>query len=239
MDAKRWVIPDIHGYADTLKAMLGQIMPQAHDHLIFLGDYIDRGPNAKGVIDEIMRLEAEGYKLTALRGNHEAFMIECYRFAQANEGWLKAGKRRAQRKEWFRHGGRETLASFGVKDIREVPETYIQWMEKLPYYHCFDDYVIVHAGLNFDMDNVFDDTHSMMWVKEFEVKPEKIQGRQLIHGHTPVHLEFVYNNIAQPDQGFLDLDNGVYMTDKQGFGNLLAYELNDKTLLTQYAVDKA
>ncbi len=236
--SKRWVIPDIHGYAKTLKALLSQIQPNTQDHLIFLGDYIDRGPDAKGVIDEIMRLEAEGYKVTALRGNHEAFLLESYYFAKENTGWLKSGKRKAQRKEWFRHGGKETIASFGVKDIVDIPEKYIKWIENLPYYHCFDDYVIVHAGFNFKIDNVFDDTHSMLWIKEFEVVPEKIQNRQLIHGHTPVHLEFIHHSIEQSDQSFLDLDNGVYFTKKQGFGNLLAFDLDSKMLIAQYAIDE-
>ncbi len=238
MTATRWVIPDIHGYAETLKALLAQIQPNIQDHLIFLGDYIDRGPDAKGVIDEIMRLQAEGYKVTALRGNHEQFLLDTYRFAKNNPGFWKTTKRKAQRKEWFRHGGKETLASFGVKDVMYVPEKYIQWIETLPYYHCFDDYVIVHAGLNFKIDNVFDDTHSMLWLKEFDVEPKKIQNRQLIHGHTPVHLELIHHYIGEEDQSFLDLDNGVYMTQKQGFGNLLAFNLDTRMLVAQYAIDK-
>lgn len=237
MSTQRWIIPDIHGYAKTLKALLAQLQPKKTDQLVFLGDYIDRGPNSKGVIDEIMQLQAEGYNVTALRGNHEAFLLEAYRFAVSNPGWLKSGKRKAQRKEWFRHGGKETIASFGVKHIEDIPETYIQWLDKLPYYHCFEDCVIVHAGLNFELENVFDDTHSMLWVKEFDILPEKIDNRLLIHGHTPVHLEFIHHSIADEQQTFLDLDNGVYLTNQNGFGNLLAYELDSKMLIAQYALD--
>ncbi|MCK5774959.1 MAG: serine/threonine protein phosphatase, partial [Bacteroidales bacterium] len=86
MNQKRWVIPDIHGYAKTLKSLLAQIRPAKEDHLIFLGDYIDRGPDSKGVIDEIMRLQNEGHRVTALMGNHESFLLSNYKYAQENTG---------------------------------------------------------------------------------------------------------------------------------------------------------
>ena len=76
---RQWVIPDIHGCSKTLKALIGeQIRPTRNDWFYFLGDYIDRGPDARGVIDFIIQLEADGFNVRRLRGNHEDFLLKVY-----------------------------------------------------------------------------------------------------------------------------------------------------------------
>jgi len=238
MNQKRWVIPDIHGYAKTLKALLAQIRPAKEDHLIFLGDYIDRGPDSKSVIDEIMRLQNDGYKVTPLLGNHEEFLLRNYNYAQENRGILGKLKPNRIKKEWFEFGGKDTLKSFGIRSVGRIPSKYIEWMNKLELYLEFKDYVIVHAGLNFKNDDVFKDKQTMLWAKEFKIIPSKIGYRQLIHGHTPVDLEYIHHCINLEKHDFLDLDNGVYMDKKMGFGNLLAFELNSRLLITQHNEDE-
>lgn len=238
MNQKRWVIPDIHGYSNTLKSLLAQIRPNKTDHLIFLGDYIDRGPDSKGVIDEIMRLQESGYKTTTLMGNHEEFLLQNLYYLRERKGLGRLFETNMLRKEWYEFGGKDTLKSFKVKSVKQVPMKYIQWMENLEYYLEFNDYVIVHAGLNFKPDNVFMDKKSMLWAKEFKIIPSKIGYRQLIHGHTPVDLEYIHHCINQEKHEFIDLDNGVYMTRKAGFGNLLAFELNSRLLITQHNEDE-
>ena len=238
MSQKRWVIPDIHGYAKTLKSLLAQIRPAKEDHLIFLGDYIDRGPDSKGVIDEIMHLQENGYKVTALMGNHEEFLLRNYKYPNENSSLLSKLTPNKLRKEWYEFGGKDTIKSFGVKDVTRIPIKYIDWFNKLDYYLEFKDYVMVHAGLNFKNEDVFADKQTMLWAKEFKIIPSKIAYRQLIHGHTPVDLEYIHHCISTKEHDFLDLDNGVYMTKKPGFGNLLAYELNSKLLVTQYNEDE-
>lgn len=238
MKQKRWVIPDIHGYANTLKSLLAQIRPSKEDHLIFLGDYIDRGPSSKAVIDDVMSLQAKGYRVTALRGNHEEFLLDNYNMASQNTGFFKSKEYKSIKKEWFEFGGKDTLKSFGVKSVLKIPQKYIDWMNQLEYFYEFSDYVLVHAGLNFKPDDVFADKKSMLWAKEFKIIPSKIGYRQLIHGHTPVDLEYIHHCINQEKHEFIDLDNGVYMSQKPGFGNLLAFELNEKLLITQHNEDE-
>lgn len=230
-----WIIPDIHGYAETLDSLLKQIRPAKEDQLIFLGDYIDRGPNSKGVLDMVMSLEQEGYNVIPLRGNHESYFVEAYHYDFTLKRGL-FGKKNGKQKAWFVHGGRETMKSFGTKDLREVPKKYIDWIEKTKLYHLTDDYIIVHAGMNFSIDDPFEDEFSMLWIKDFNVKPEKIGGRKVIHGHTPVSHEFIAEVIEKQDQDFIDLDNGVYMPGRNGFGNLMALELNSMQLIAQPAI---
>jgi len=139
MTQKRWVIPDIHGYAQTLQALLDQIRPSKTDHLIFLGDYIDRGPNSKGVIDIIRKLQNSGHKVTALLGNHEEFLLKSLHLAQNKKGFLSAFKPNKVKKEWMEFGGKDTLKSFGTKRIENITQDYIDWMKKLEYYIEFKD----------------------------------------------------------------------------------------------------
>ncbi len=76
---KKWVIPDIHGCVLTLKTLIEtQIKPNKNDHLIFLGDYIDRGPDSQGVIDYIMDMQKNDFNITALMGNHEDYCVRAY-----------------------------------------------------------------------------------------------------------------------------------------------------------------
>ena len=229
-----WIIPDIHGYVKALEGLLSQIQPSKSDLLIFLGDYIDRGPDSKGVMDKVMQLQHDGYQIVALRGNHESYMLEAYYQAISMGGGFFQKKNQKQ-KAWFEHGGKEALKSFGVKDLRKVPEKYIHWMEKTTLYYQTPEYVIVHAGLNFTLDDPFQDEHAMLWIKDFEVEPQKIGKRKVIHGHTPVSHEFIVESLNGEEFDFIDLDNGVYMEGRNGFGNLMALELDSKQLIVQPA----
>ncbi len=238
MKQKRWVIPDIHGYVKTLRSLLAQIRPSKEDHIIFLGDYIDRGPDSKGVIDEIMKLQEDGYHVTPLLGNHEEYLLKNYDYAVENNSFLKKWMPNKIKSEWFEFGGRETMISFGKRHASDIPQKYIDWMRSLDYYLEMEDCVIVHAGLNFKRQNVFQDKHAMLWVKEFDMDSSKIGNRQLIHGHTPVDLEYIHHCINQENHEFIDLDNGVFLSQKPGFGNLVAFELNKRILITQHNEDE-
>ncbi len=233
---KIWIFPDIHGYIKTLEELFLQIQPSKEEHLIFLGDYIDRGPDSKGVIDFIMDLQAKKYHVTALKGNHEEFFVEAYKEDFKIKRGL-FGKGNQKKKKWFEYGGKETMKSFGTKDLRKIPEKYIEWIDKLPLYYETPNYVIVHAGLNFKIENPFDDKHAMLWIKEFEIDQKKINGKKVIHGHTPVSHKFIQDTITSNRFDFIDLDNGVYMEKMSGFGKLMALELNSMLLLAQPAVD--
>lgn len=224
--SKIWVIPDIHGCSRTLKVLVeNMIVPDKNDHLIFLGDYIDRGPDSKGVIDYIMELEESGQKITTLMGNHEDYCLTAWEDDQSIKGFLGITPKSKTQREWELYGGKQCIESFGVERPREIPEKYIEWMKKLHYYVELDDFIVVHAGLNFEEANPFDDKFSMLWIREFEVIPEKINNKKIIHGHVPVNLEFIDMAVNNPESKFIDLDNGVYFSNRPGYGNLVALEL--------------
>ncbi|GAB1419836.1 metallophosphoesterase family protein [Bacteroidales bacterium] len=238
MNNKRWVIPDIHGCSKTLRSLIeNQIKPGKWDELIFLGDYIDRGPDSKGVIDYIMQLQHQEYSIRLLKGNHEEYCIKTYDEDKAKRSFLGLSFRTRAQKKWEMHGGKETLASFGVDLAGQIPDKYIDWMRELEMFIQTEKYIIVHAGLNFKIEDPLSDTFAMLWSKEFTVDPKKIHHKKVIHGHTPVDLEFMDYVIRSSAYHFIDLDNGVYMLNRAGFGNLIGFELQSGEYVVQPNID--
>lgn len=230
----RWIIPDIHGCAKTLQSLVESFLKiTKEDHLYFLGDYIDRGPHSKEVIDYIMDLQAQGYRVHCLKGNHEDYCVKA---------WVEDQKFHLLKPEiqrsWERVGAAETYKSFGGKRPRDIPEHYIEWMRNLDYYFELDKYILVHAGMNFNIDNPFEDLRSMIWVRNFKVDFNKTEGRRIIHGHIPVDYSFINHVIShQNNYDFIALDNGVFLTDHTDMGNLMAYNPDTNALLAQTNLD--
>ena len=212
--SQRWIIPDIHGCAKTLKVLLENMLKVTkNDQLYFLGDYIDRGPDGKGVIDYLMHLQKEEYNV------------------------LFGGKHPEQ-KEWEAVGAKATLESFGVKHPREIPQLYIDWMNACLPYVELEEYILVHAGMNFNIADPFEDTRSMMWTRKFKVDFNKSHGKKIIHGHIPVDYSFMNMVIEQNENyDFIALDNGVFVTDKPGLGNLTAFNPDTKQIVAQSNMD--
>ena len=236
---RTWVIPDVHGCLLTLLTLVEDLIGlRTDDSLIFLGDVIDRGPSSKGVIDYILKLKDEGINVKVLKGNHEEYMAKVFRDEQAKTGLRRMlGLKSVTFKDWMLYGGAETMSSFNANNVEAIPEKYIEWIESLDFYMQWKNFLIVHAGFNFELDDIFSDTESMMWIREYKIDPEKLGNRKIIHGHVPVSLEFINQSIYSNSFHFIDLDNGVYMNDKPGFGNLLALELNTMELLVQPNLD--
>ncbi len=236
---KRWVLPDLHGCAKTLRALVeDKINPSKEDEIYLLGDYIDRGPDPKGVIDFLMEMRDAGYVIKPLRGNHEEYIL----LALDNEKNLKRKffffkERNRLFEEWMRSGGRSTLESFGVRHVNQIPEKYVEWIRNLEYFYELDKYVLVHAGINFTRKDPFDDKHALLWSRSFHPEPEKIGNRTVVHGHVPVSVEFLKTILADPAKKYIPLDTGCYYPDKPGMGVLVGLELDSLELATQPNVE--
>ena len=236
---RTWVIHDVHGCLLTLRMLVEDLIGlRKDDSLIFLGDLIDRGPSSKGVIDYIIKLKEDGINAKVIKGNHEEYMANVFRDEEAKTGLRRMlGLKSVTFKDWMQYGGAETMSSFNVSFVEAIPVKYIEWIESLDFYMQWKNFLIVHAGFNFELDDIFSDTQSMMWIREYKIDPAKLGNRKIIHGHVPVSLEFINQSIYSNSFHFIDLDNGVYMNDKPGFGNLLALELNTMELLVQPNLD--
>ncbi len=228
----RWVVPDIHGHLKTLKYLIeDRIALTKDDEIYFLGDYIDRGPDSRGVLDYMMSLQEAGYNARFIRGNHEDYCIKAWEDDQRRVLF-----RSPIEKDWKKNGAVRTLQSFGVKRPREISKFYIDWLKKTEFYIELEDYILVHAGLNFNADNPFDDYRSMMWVRDFKVDRNKTGGKKVIHGHVPVEMSLI-DLFCDDNYDFVSLDNGIYYQNKDGFGNLLAFNIDTKEIIIQPNID--
>lgn len=235
---EHWVIPDIHGCAKTLRALIEDlIQPSKHDWIYFLGDYIDRGPSSKEVVDYVMYLQKEEYNIRTLMGNHEDYLIKSFEDELNLKSIMGIKQSNKKKKEWLFHGGKDTMKSFGLTDLKDFPKDYLEWMKSLEYYIELDNFYLVHAGFNFTIKNPFDDKDSMLWIREYDIDKKKIGNKRIVHGHVPVSLEFIDLNIKNKTYKYIDLDNGCYMTKRDGFGNLVALELNSLEYKVQYNLD--
>jgi len=225
---KKYAISDIHGCAKTFKALLDRISFSREDELYLLGDYIDRGPDSKGVIDHIWHLQETGHTVRCLRGNHEQMFLHAIDARDELYGIHET------------RGYSETLASFGTNNIDEIPKKYIKWMKGLDFYLEVDQYILVHAGLNFKSKNPFENKAELIWIRHWYEGIDRawLGDRIIIHGHTPTQQLDIKKSIRQlAEIPAIDIDNGCPF-ESFGFGNLCVFEMGTQQFTFQANIDR-
>lgn len=221
----RYCIGDIHACYKTLVKLVDIIMKKDQDaKLYFVGDYIDRGPGSKQVLDYLMILEEKKILLGSVRGNHEQMLLECYDNQQSILGTV-----------WQANKGMTTLKSFSDSaDVADkvnsiVPDKYYHWISSLPYYIELDDYLIVHGGFNFYSSEPFNDFYSMIWTREECYDEKKVKGKKIVHGHSTVQLDMLKNKLLNKEK-IINIDTGCVYVQHTGFGYLTALCLDNLEL---------
>jgi serine/threonine protein phosphatase 1 len=167
-------IGDIHGYAGVLRELLAAVQVRPDDQIITLGDYVDRGPDSRGVIDEMLALQKRG-QLIALRGNHDSMMLE----ARKGPDYLR---------EWLFCGGRSTLASYGDPEadglLEKVPAEHWKFLEEdcVDWYEI-DTHFFVHANANADLPLEEQPLYLLHWEALYDARPH-CSGKVMVCGHT-------------------------------------------------------
>ncbi|WP_292505240.1 metallophosphoesterase family protein [Methylobacterium sp.] len=171
-----YAIGDIHGCADALDRLLALIDHHSAGRprsLVFLGDYIDRGPDSDAVIARLRALEGcEPGCVTCLMGNHEALLIDAYRTGLGATAWLE-------------NGGNATLTSFGIDDPEDMPHELLTWVSGLPTVHADAQRYYVHAGFRPGQSGIDPNTRSRLWIREPFLRADFDFGKHVVHGHTP------------------------------------------------------
>ncbi len=188
-----WVIGDIHGCAEELNELLS-LLP-AEDRLIFVGDYVDRGPYSNRVID---RLLLERDRSEFLMGNHEAMMLAYYRDPASPEGrsWT-----------YWANGGQQTLQSYGLAldaPYDRYPQEHREFLENLQMYHEDDEIIVVHAGLRITGSTSLlkQNRDDLLWIRLDWIRNEfRWEGKRVFYGHTPAHYINGPQNLRQPIRG--------------------------------------
>lgn len=171
-----YAIGDVHGCAALLDALLERIADHAGDRahrLVFLGDYIDRGPDSAAVLRTVSRLNwAEPERVVCLMGNHERMLLDALQTPLAAEHWLY-------------NGGEATLAAFGAREVGDLPRDTLDWLEGLPTLHGDEARWYVHAGFRPGAEIPDPDDHNRLWIREPFLEGDHDFGRHVVHGHTP------------------------------------------------------
>lgn len=214
-DLRIYAIGDVHGHKTLFLRLIDRIGDDAEargprsTRLVILGDFIDRGPDAAGMIKVLMRLDQEP-NVIVLKGNHEAAM------ADALDGDHDALDL------WLAHGGTQTLHSFGVDvDALEiddslavlraaraaVPATVLRWIKRLPTFVRYGDYYFVHAGIDpaIALDRQTDEAR--LWITDAFTDSMADHGATIVHGHT------IYPGVVVlPNR--IGVDTGAYRTGR-------------------------
>lgn len=190
-----YAVGDIHGRSDLLGKLLRLIEADAapcgtaEKTIVFLGDYVDRGPDSRGVVEMLLKGLPLGFAVHFLKGNHEALLLDFL----ANPGRLDY---------WRRNGGEATMASYGVDVDRltetgaspeawrqafaaALPEAHLSFFQHLSLQVPAGDYLFVHAGIRPGVPLDAQDETDLIWIRdEFLNAPEPF-GKVVVHGHTP------------------------------------------------------
>ena len=199
-----WFIGDIHGEAGLLDRLLESILKFEPEQIVFVGDYIDRGPHSREVVDRIMQLDVPS---ACLMGNHEMMMLNAIEDPGYGYSPIEL---------WYYNGGEATLQSFGFTSFfsfqSDMQNDYLDFFRNLKMSHLVTvnsnlRILATHAGISpsiplddhlrlknylslnrYLLKRQLDPGHSILWVREpfFESRPENWNGYLVIHGHTPV-----------------------------------------------------
>jgi serine/threonine protein phosphatase 1 len=214
-----FAISDIHGcFRPFYELVVNIIKLTKSDRLILLGDYIDRGEYSKEVIDFIIDLQKGGFDIKALIGNHELMLIDSW-----NEPDLMH--------LWSLNGGLLTLQSFGIDDIREIDNHYLEFFNSLNYYLNLGKVIFVHAGFDDLAPDPFSDKQNMVWECRLFYQNPLLSGKTIVHGHRPKTISYV-NRLLREKSPVIPIDTGCVYNSETGYGFLSALELNSMSLFS-------
>lgn len=170
-----FAVGDVHGCGGALADIIAQCREYAGERsyrFVFIGDYIDRGPDSRGVIATVRALEGDNPgNVVCLMGNHEDLLISA--LAEGNPF------------AWLDNGGGATLASYGASDFRDLPHDDVEWIKQLPVSYDDGKRFFVHAGVDPDRPLDRQSREALLWIRtRFHVALNDY-GRLVVHGHTP------------------------------------------------------
>lgn len=201
-------IGDVHGHAAMLDQLYAAIReetagidPARPRYLVHLGDYIDRGPDSRGVLARI-REGLPGFATVALRGNHEQMMLDAVTLPGFENMML-----------WLRNGGNAALASYGLEAIgpaaaaAELAEAHaddLAWLDGLPHYWLTEHFLFVHAGIVPGRPIAEQKAKDLIWIRDAFLNSPLDHGVLVVHGHTPT-----YDGEPEVMPNRLNLDTGA------------------------------
>jgi len=221
------VIPDIHGCYKTFDELINKINLQKDDNLYLLGDYIDRGVDSSKVLDKIILL-SENFNVFPLLGNHEYDIINAQEEYDTNTFYLFVK--------------RFTKSLELLDEDKKIKKKYYDFMINLPYYYEVDNFILVHGGIDFSKENIFENKSALLCERLFDHKVPVDFDRIIVHGHNPTRIDEIKRKINSKSK-VISLDNGcVYNKPHKAYyymemGNLCCFNLDTYELILQKNID--
>jgi serine/threonine protein phosphatase 1 len=182
-------IGDIHGCDDLLQLLLKKVEPTSDDRLIFLGDYIDRGPDSCSVINRLLALQDKYPATVFLRGNHEQMLLD---FVSGVDQLM-----------FLLNGGNATLESY-EKDAAGkpvIPPEHLTFFNDLKSHYIHGDFIFVHAGLRPGVPIDRQEEYDMLWIRGEFINSDFDWGKTVVFGHSPQAEVLRRNNMIGLDTG--------------------------------------
>lgn len=200
-------IGDIHGCSKAFETLLKEVKPSSDDVLVTLGDYVDRGPDSKAVLDRLIRLEGET-TLVPLLGNHEVLFLDAWKSGTLDSPWMRVG-------------GRETLHSYALGNELSwvyLPEAHHEFLtERCVRYHETDTHFFVHGGAEPTVP-LADQTDDWLFWTRYETSEPHVSGKTMVCGHSAQR-----NGLPLRTAKSICLDSWVY---GEGWLSCLIIEFN-------------
>jgi serine/threonine protein phosphatase 1 len=191
-DQRVFIVGDIHGCLGTLKRLMEKVpWDPERDQLIFLGDYIDRGRDSKGVVDYLVALKNSSPNVRFIMGNHELMLLD----------YLKGRNRDL----YMANAGYTTLRSY--LEARPPGEEFLVPPDHMAFYHSLEtyidikDYYVVHAGFRPGIELAEQALEDMVWIREPFIYSDYDFGKKVIFGHTPFKRPLITENKLGLDTG--------------------------------------
>jgi len=189
---KIFAIGDIHGSYDRLQELMGKIpIDFARDTLVFIGDYIDRGPASVEVVDYLIDLKKRVPEIIFLKGNHEDML----------EKYLDG----SDRFTYLLNGGQNTLDSYLSRNLQSerypIPPDHMEFFKSLRLYYETEHYIFVHAGLRPRVPLASQQTEDLLWIRDKFIYSKYKFGKTVVFGHTPLEKPLVEANKIGIDTG--------------------------------------
>ncbi len=186
-----FAIGDIHGCFDKIHALLARL-PADHtrDKIVFLGDYVDRGPDSKKVLDLVIGLHKEyPSSFVFLKGNHEAMFLDYLENGPLKQSFLE-------------FGGTKTLESYGGNDFdANIPKDHLEFLKGLETIYVTERFCFVHAGLRPGIPIEEQREDDLLWIRFKFIKSNYDWGKRVIFGHTPFDTPLIEANKIGIDTG--------------------------------------
>lgn len=215
---QRFVIADIHGCAKTFKTLVqDRIKLNKTDQLFLLGDYINRGPDSKGVLDLILELKEQDFQIYTLRGNHEKQFLMAYDCGM----------------EFFK----DFLIQYNSLDLmNEHLEKYISFCQNTAYYFFTEGFFLSHCGIKKNNGTALTSVRTMFSEANLILEEELLEKYTRIHGHKINAIQNIRKAISNQEKN-INLDSGCVYKNRVELGNLCVLNLDTFELLVQKNID--